>query len=54
MQELKGITRAVAALAVSATSLAIGSVLTRVGWVVLLTGIATRRTGREVAEVLQR
>jgi hypothetical protein len=54
MQELKAITRASAALAVSATSLAVGSVLTHVGWVVLLTGIATRRTGRDVVEVLQR
>lgn len=54
MQELRALTRAGAAMAASAVTLMIGSVLTHVGWVVLLTGIATRRTGRDLVEVLQR
>lgn len=54
MRELRDITRAVAALAVSATTLTIGSCLMRGGWLVLVTGIATKRTGRDVVDVLQR
>lgn len=54
MKEIKDITRAGAALAVSAASLALGSVLLHLGAAALYAGIVTRRTGRDVVEVLQR
>jgi len=54
MNELKELNRAVAARAVSTATQAIGSCLMRVGWLVLVAGIATKRRGRDAVEVLQR
>lgn len=44
----------VAALAVSTVTQAIGSCLMRTGWLVMVLGIATKRYGRDVVEVLRK
>lgn len=54
MKELQAITRAGAALAVSAVTLTIGSCLMKAGAAVLFTGIALKRCGRKFVEGLQR
>jgi len=52
MNERKQLNRS--ALAILTATHVIGSCLMRTGWLVLVAGIATKRRGRAIVEVLQR